>query len=359
MTATAPRVSIVTCTYNAAGFIGETLRALLAQTERDFELIVVDDASTDGTVDAVRTFDDPRIRLIRNPRNLGVAASRNVGLDAARGEYLFANDHDDISLPARVARQVAYLDGHPDVLLLATGTATLDGDRRRADAPPPATHALIRWRLMTQNPICHSTLAMRVARLRELGLRYDPHCDFGDDFDLCHRVAAAGRVAALPEPLVHYRLHANNASRLHRDRMNERGRCMLAAAHERFLGLTLPPAEFDALWRVVTSFHAAPTAETLHLAGAALERALSAFLSRVEGLDDGDRDHVVRPAGMQWWDAVNRAVNLLGPDILPAFAERPALAAYRPSVGERLRRGVGRLIRRGRTAEAPGAEALR
>ena len=94
-----PRVSIVTCTYNAAGFIGDTLRALLAQTWRDFELIVVDDASTDGTVDAVSAFDDPRIRLIRNARNLGVAAARNVGLDAARGEYLIANDHDDISLP--------------------------------------------------------------------------------------------------------------------------------------------------------------------------------------------------------------------------------------------------------------------
>jgi glycosyltransferase involved in cell wall biosynthesis len=357
--APAPRVSIVTSTYNAAGFIGDTIRALLAQTWRDFELIVVDDASGDGTADAVRAFDDPRIRLIRNTRNLGVAAARNVGLDAARGEYLVANDHDDISLPARIERQVAFLDRHPDVLLLAAGTATLDGDRRRADPPPPATHALIRWRLMTQNPICHSTLAMRLPRLRDLGLRYDPACDFGDDFELCHRIAAAGRVASLPERLVLYRLHAANASKVHGDRMNERGRRMLAAAHARFLGLTLPPAEFDALWRVVTCFHAAPSVEALHLAGAALERALSAFIARMRDLDTADRDDVVCAASRQWWDAVNRAVNLLGQDILHAYAERPALATYRPGIGELLRRRMGRFVRRGSAESARRAEAMR
>ena len=354
-----PRVSIVTCTFNAAEFIGDTLRALRAQTWQDFELIVVDDASTDGTADTVDAFGDPRIRLIRNARNLGVAAARNVGLDAARGEYLIANDHDDISLPTRIARQVAFLDSHPDVLLVAAGTATLHGERRRPDPPPPGTHALIRWRLMTQNPICHSTLAMRLPRLRDLGLRYDPACDFGDDFELCHRIAAAGRVASLPDCLVLYRLHATNASKLHGERMNERGRRMLAAAHARFLGLTLPAAEFDALWRVVTSFNAAPSAEALHLAGAALERALSAFIARMPDLDAADRDDVVRAASQQWWDAVNRAVNLLGPEILPAYAERPALATYRPGLGEIVRRSVGRLVRRTRADGSRRAEVLR
>ncbi len=355
----APRVSIVTCTYNAAALVGATLDGLLAQTWRDFELIVVDDASTDGTAELVAARTDPRIRLIRNPRNVGVAAARNIGLDAARGEYLFANDHDDVSLPVRLARQVAYLDRHPETLLVATGTFTLEGDRRRPDPPPPTTHALIRWKLMTQNPICHSTLAMRLPRLRALGLRYDPACDFGDDFELCHRIADAGPVAALPDRLVLYRLHASNASRLHGERMNERGRRMLAHAHRRFLDLELEAAEFDALWRLVTSFHAAESLESLHLAGGALERTLVAFLARIGSLSTGERDAVVRAASQQWWDAVNRAANLLGPGVLACYPERPALAAYMPGTLETWRRKLGRALRRARAGAGPrrGAEA--
>jgi glycosyltransferase involved in cell wall biosynthesis len=352
-----PRVSVVTCTYNSAGLVGETVRALLAQTWHDFELIVVDDASTDGTAEVVAAQADPRIRLIRNTRNVGVAAARNIGMDAARGEYLFANDHDDVSLPTRLARQVAYLDRHPEALLVATGTYTVEGDRRRPDAPPPATHALIRWKLMTQNPICHSTLAMRLPRLRALGLRYDPACDFGDDFELCHRIADAGPVAALPERLVAYRLHAANASRLHADRMNERGRRMLAHAHRRFLDLELDAGEFDALWRLVTSFHAAPSVDSLHLAGAALERTLVAFLARMTSFSPAERDGVVRAASQQWWDTVNRAANLLGPGVLECYAERPALAAYMPGTLEHWRRTVGRVLRRARIGSATGGGA--
>jgi glycosyltransferase involved in cell wall biosynthesis len=359
MIPTAPRVSIVTCTYNARGLAGLTLRALLAQSWRDLELIVVDDASTDGTADEVAAMRDPRIRLIRNARNVGVAAARNIGMDAARGEYLFANDHDDISLPTRVARQVEYLDRHPEVLLVATGTFTLEGERRRADPLPPATHALIRWHLMTQNPICHSTLAMRLPALRHRGLRYDPACDFGDDFDLCHRIAESGAVAALPQRLVLYRLHAANASRLHRDPMHERGRGMLLAAHRRYLGLELDPTEFDALWRIVTSFHAAQSAEELHLAGTALERTMAAYLAHMPALSEADRDEVVRAASRQWWDAVNRAANLLGAGILACHRERPALAAYRPGALETLRRAVGRRLRGRRSAAAKHAAEVR
>ena len=213
---------------------------------------------------------------------------------------------------------------------------------------------------MTQNPICHSTLAMRLPRLRELGLRYDSACDFGDDFELCHRIAAAGRVASLPDCLVLYRLHATNASKLHGDRMNERGRCMLAAAHARFLGLSLPPAPSSTrcgAWSRRSTRR--PRRRRCILAGAALERVLSAFLPRMPDLDAADRDAVVHAASLQWWDAVNRAVNLLGPEILPAYAERPALATYRPGISELLRRSVGRMVRRGRTDASRRAEALR
>src|SRR6185437_7271649 len=87
-----PRVSIVVGTYNAAAFIEATIASILGQTYRDFELIVVDDASSDDTVSRIAAFGDSRIRLIRNPTNIGVANTRNVGTDAATGEYIAMNE---------------------------------------------------------------------------------------------------------------------------------------------------------------------------------------------------------------------------------------------------------------------------
>src|SRR5438034_11530990 len=100
-----PRVSVVTAAYNASAFIAETIEGILGQTFGDFELIVVDDASTDDTLERIAQFKDPRIRVIHNTVNVGVARARNIGVEAATGEYLAANDHDDVSLPNRLAKQ--------------------------------------------------------------------------------------------------------------------------------------------------------------------------------------------------------------------------------------------------------------
>src|SRR5262245_31351165 len=108
-----PRVSVVMATYNPGALVEETLRSLLRQTLTDFERLIVDDASTDDTVARICQFQDRRIRLIRNARNVGVANARNIGLDAARGDYLAPCDHDDLSLPERLEQQVRFLDAHP------------------------------------------------------------------------------------------------------------------------------------------------------------------------------------------------------------------------------------------------------
>src|SRR5262245_41059871 len=97
-----PRVSVVMATHNPGTLIEETLRSLFAQTLADCELIIVDDASTDDSAERIRRYDDPRIRLIRNSRNMGVANARNIGLDAARGEYVAPCDHDGLSSPDRL-----------------------------------------------------------------------------------------------------------------------------------------------------------------------------------------------------------------------------------------------------------------
>jgi len=283
-----PRLSVVIAAYNAGLFISETIEAVFAQTFADFELIIIDDASTDDTLRKIQRFTDPRLRVIRNAVNLGVARTRNVGLQAARGEYLAANDHDDVSLPTRFAKQIAFLDRHPDVLALGTGIFTLRDGRRSPDRSPATCHHVIRWQLMTHSPICHSTLCVRLAQFRSAGLSYDPTCDFGDDFDLYHRMAASGRLANLAERLVVYRLHGNNASVLRESEMSARGAAMLARAHARYLDLQLDYATFGALWHVITFFSAARTHAELRSVGDALARLLQRYLD-IGGLSEKER----------------------------------------------------------------------
>src|SRR5688572_15109961 len=96
-----PKVSVIMPAYNAARYIQEAIKSILEQTFADFELIIINDGSSDATLDCIKSFSDPRIKLINNEKNLGIIKSRNIGLDAASGEYIAKMDSDDVSLPSR------------------------------------------------------------------------------------------------------------------------------------------------------------------------------------------------------------------------------------------------------------------
>ncbi len=112
--------------YNAERYIREAIESILNQTFSDFELIVINDGSTDGTLECIRSFGDERIKIINNKQNLGIIRSRNIGLQASRGEYIAKMDADDISLNTRLQRQVNYLDQHPEVAVIACKLAVMD-----------------------------------------------------------------------------------------------------------------------------------------------------------------------------------------------------------------------------------------
>jgi hypothetical protein len=228
--------------------------------------------------------------------------------------------------------------------MVGAGTYTLRNRLRHADPMPPEEHEVIRWCLMTHSPICHSTMLVRLAALRDAGLAYDRSFDFGDDYDLYHRMAAVGRLAMLSERLVAYRLHGKNASVLKTSDMNARGAVMLARAHETHLGLRMEPQTFSALWHVIASFQPARSLEELVL----VERGLTALLERYEQvthLSDAAADRVRRAASRQWWDAVNRSAATLGTRALAQFDRTQTLHAYRPPAMVRIRNRLGRALR--------------
>ena len=199
-----PKVSVVLPVYNVAAHIQGTIESLLRQTFQDFELLVLDDCSTDDTVAQVEKIADPRLRLIRNPQNLGRAGTDNAALPYVQGEYLAKMDGDDICHPERLAKQVAYLDAHPEVNIVGSFMQNFGASTylNRYPAEPADTRVLTLFTLPTGNP----SAMMRTSLFREQDLRYDASLRQTEDYDFCARYIRQLHIATLQETLIEYRV---------------------------------------------------------------------------------------------------------------------------------------------------------
>ena len=206
MAALPPRVSVLIATYNDAPFLGAAIDSVLAQTFTDFELVVVDDASTDGSREIVERYRDRRIRLVVNAENLGAGPARNRGLATIASECVAHLDGDDVCFPQRLARQVAYLDAHPECAVVGAQATLIDiAGRNKGEVRRPVTELGIRWWRVFGSPLIHSSAMVRRAIVwDELG-GYEERFRFGEDFDLWYRLAKTHAIHNLPETLVAYR----------------------------------------------------------------------------------------------------------------------------------------------------------
>lgn len=294
-----PTVSVVMPAYNGATLIGETLASLQAQTFTDFEVIVVDDHSTDDTLAVVRAWPDPRIRVIQTPVNGGPVKARNLGVAHARGRYIAGLDHDDLCAPGRFAAQVAWLDAHPASPMVATNVAFLrDGVVSPSSYPVTTSPALIGWLLQIENPLAWSTVMIRgdVARGLDPFSRHDRL--YAEDFDLYHRLSRVGPVARLDDVLVQYRQHPGGVSKLFAERMRVSATMVMADAHR--------PAQGDAAEGIATLFvehlmMGRPVGDRATLA--ALAEALTAVQRTYLTTHDcspEDRDRIARETAKRW-----------------------------------------------------------
>lgn len=235
MAAPAPRVSICIPVYNRAREIGEALASVLAQDFTDFEIVVLDDGSTDGILAEVARFDDSRIRIEANPGNLGIPASRQRCLDLARGGYLAWLDSDDVMSPRRLSRQVAWLDRNPETATLGGWVRTFrdDGGPGKFLIKPLVHDQLAAWLLFR---CCHAntTLMGRTETMRDFGFRGD--FPVSEDYDLSVRLSAHHRVANLPFILTRQRQHGGRTTALSADRCRAIKTKLVVAQLER-LGL--------------------------------------------------------------------------------------------------------------------------
>jgi glycosyltransferase involved in cell wall biosynthesis len=214
-----PRVTVLMCVFNGREFLSEAVESILVQTMPDFELLVIDDGSTDGSGELASAYRDPRIRVLRNDSNVGLTRSLNRGLELAQADLIARQDADDISYPDRLMRQVTFLEEHPSVALVGTQSSQVDvnGRRSRLRGWPKSTGKLgIRWQLMFDNPFIHTSVMFRRSVVWEQLGGYQETFRTNQDFELWSRVAARHEVRNLPDMLVVLRMRPRSVSRMYR-----------------------------------------------------------------------------------------------------------------------------------------------
>ncbi len=324
-----PRVSVLMTTYNGARTIRDSIDSVLRQSFADFELVVVDDASTDATPTILAGVDDPRMRVLHPGRNLGVVGARNFGFVACRGAYVAAHDHDDLSRPERLAQQVALLDAEPGIVLAATEVELeQNGHLSRSGHAEPGDPLAMRWLLLVDNPLTWSSVMVRADAVRRLGQFVRPEYELADDFDLYHRMLRVGDIVRLNTPLVVYRWHGANTARAGRERLMANAAKILNDAYAPLLGNDAGDAALLVL-RHLSHRQPADDAVTLHRLGTCLHRLLDAFCE-ANNLSSVQRDKIVALAGEIWWRAVRAAVRNGRPNLLSVFRRHPGLAEANP-----------------------------
>lgn len=197
--------------YNTRIFVKESIESIIGQTFTDFELIIIDDGSTDGSSEVLENFQksDNRIHVYKNKKNSGIVASLNRGLSIATGEYIARMDADDICFPTRLQKQVDFLEDHPHIGILGCAIQYISSTGEKLGTNfYPSDDLAIRWTSLFASPFAHPTVVIRKCILEKYELQYNPTKQNIEDYDLWIRLLAKTRGANLKDILLRYRIHS-------------------------------------------------------------------------------------------------------------------------------------------------------
>ena len=210
---TTPYISVLMPVYNAAPYLAEAIQSILAQTWVDFEFLIINDGSTDGSAAVIDGFarQDQRVKVLHQ-ENRGIVEALNQGLSLARGRYIARMDADDISLPERFARQIAFLDANPSVAICGSACRKFYLGRAHGVIPVAINPAEISARLLFRASIVHPSVMMRRDAVVRGQFNYRAGYPHAEDFDLWQRMAESNRIANLPDVLVLWRVHGTQST---------------------------------------------------------------------------------------------------------------------------------------------------
>ncbi|MDE2302900.1 MAG: glycosyltransferase [Sphingomonadales bacterium] len=319
----APAISVLVPAYDGAALIGETIASVLAQSDPDFEVIVVDDCSRDDTLARLRAIGDRRLRVIAAERNGGPVAARNRAFAEARGRYIAGLDQDDLCHPQRFAAQRAFLDAHPEVVLVASQVDYREGS---TVLPPREPHrsapALIDWQLHFGNPLVWSSVMFRAAPARALGTFEREERLYAEDFDFYHRLGALGAIARIDQPLLTYRIHEGGASKHSAARMIASATAVLAERYQPVFGI-----EADDAARLVVGHFASgnpvPDAAVLARLAGTVARVHEHFLA-TRPPDAAALALIMGEYSRRWWQVATASVRAGRVPLPLALGARPS-----------------------------------
>lgn len=227
------KVSVVMSVYNADRYVKGSVESILGQTFSDLEFIIINDGSTDGSGEILSSFHDPRIKLIHQ-KNQGLIRSLNTGVRMARGEYIARQDADDLSLPERIEKQVAFLDTHKNVALVGTASVHMTeyGKDVKVYRLPLSDEEIKKALINNDIPINHGSMMCRRKVIEEAGC-YREKLDLVEDYDLYFRIGENHVMANLEEPLYKSRVHSSSVCAVNRFEINRRYELVRKLAEER------------------------------------------------------------------------------------------------------------------------------
>ena len=207
-----PEVTVVMPVFNAGEYLRAAIESILQQTFADLELIIINDASTDGSGSIINDHKDSRIKNLVNNQHVGPGESRNRAIRIANGSFIALMDADDISEPRRLESQIAFLKANRDTGLLATWGTVIDQEGNPGkQVKVPQNSFLLRWRLLLNNKLIHSSVMFPAQILKDLG-GYDRAFPYAEDYELYSRIILDHQVAVIPDLLVRWRRHEKGLS---------------------------------------------------------------------------------------------------------------------------------------------------
>jgi glycosyltransferase involved in cell wall biosynthesis len=208
-----PKATIIMPVYNTEKFVKKAIESVLNQTFVDFEFIIINDCSSDKSLEIIMSFNDERIKLINNKNNKGVCKSFNEALLQSKSELIFRMDSDDICLPEKLEKQINFMDNHPEVVALGTNANIIDMDGNFICLSNlPCDDFEIKKNLSDKPVFVNPTTVVRKKELLEVGGYYEPIIQAFEDFILWNKLKNKGKFYILPEVLLQYRIVKNSLS---------------------------------------------------------------------------------------------------------------------------------------------------
>jgi len=216
-----PLISVCIPVYNREKFVRGAILSVLNQTYKNFEIIVIDDGSTDSSFKIIQKFQDPRISIFENGENKGIVYSRNRCLKESSGEFIAMLDSDDTWMPDKLEKQIRFLKSNPDYGICGTWAKRRMPNGNISIWAMPKSDEELRARMLWRCPVIQSSMVIRAIILKKYGILYDPDFENCEDYELIRRLLKHTKIHCLDECLVTYNVHENQITSLEKDVQEE------------------------------------------------------------------------------------------------------------------------------------------